>query len=163
MLTPVGPLVSTLVFIACLAAILASERDWLALRQARCRRWTAVLGGAGVGIALVLPLAVGAPPHRGLEGFWVWAAAIALLASMEESVLRGPLQTQWSSEAGPGVAVLVTALVFAAMHLPVYGAPALPLDFAVGVALGGLRMLTGRILPSALAHVLADWGAWFWF
>jgi len=37
----------------------------------------------------------------------------------------------------------------------------MPLDFAVGLALGGLRALTGRVSPCAIAHAMADWGAWF--
>jgi hypothetical protein len=38
----------------------------------------------------------------------------------------------------------------------------MPLDFAVGLALGGLRAVTGRVAPCIIAHVIADWGAWFW-
>jgi len=59
-------------------------------------------------------------------------------------------------------AIIIGAVVFAAIHLPRYGISAMPLDFSVGLALGGLRALTGRVMPSAIAHVMADWGAWFW-
>jgi membrane protease YdiL (CAAX protease family) len=47
------------------------------------------------------------------------------------------------------------------IHLPRYGLAALPLDFAVGLMLGGLRLASGRVLPSAIAHVVADLGAYF--
>jgi hypothetical protein len=59
-------------------------------------------------------------------------------------------------------AIAVGAAVFALIHLPRYGLAAMPLDAAVGLALGGLRALTGRVLPCAVAHTIADWGAWFW-
>ena len=59
------------------------------------------------------------------------------------------------------VVVVAGAAVFALIHLPRYGVTAMPLDFSVGLALGGLRALTGRVMPGAIAHVMADWGAWF--
>jgi hypothetical protein len=58
--------------------------------------------------------------------------------------------------------MLASAAVFGLIHLPRYGLAALPLDFAVGLALAGLRAVTGRVAPCAIAHVIADWGAWFW-
>jgi membrane protease YdiL (CAAX protease family) len=85
-----------------------------------------------------------------------------VIATLEEVVIRGRLQPVWTAEAGPVAALLVSAAVFALIHLPRYGIGAMPLDFAVGLALGGLRTVTGRVAPCAIAHVIADWGAWFW-
>jgi hypothetical protein len=42
------------------------------------------------------------------------------------------------------------------MHVPLYGVGALPLDLAVGLLLGGLRIVSGSVLAPAIAHVLAD-------
>jgi membrane protease YdiL (CAAX protease family) len=111
---------------------------------------------------LVAPLTSAALGARGLAGFWSWAVLAALIATLEEIAIRGALYRQWSDEAGPVAAIIAGALVFAMIHLPRYGWGAMPLDAAVGLALGGLRALTGRVLPCAVAHTVADWGAWFW-
>src|SRR5438132_695230 len=121
-----------------------------------------LLVGALVGAVLLVPLTAGGLSARGLDGFWTWAALAALIATLEEIAIRGALFRRWSEEAGPVAAIVAGAVVFALIHLPRYGLSAMPLDAAVGLALGGLRALTGRVLPAALAHTIADWGAWFW-
>jgi membrane protease YdiL (CAAX protease family) len=87
---------------------------------------------------------------------------VLVIATLEEVVIRGRLQPTWTAEQGPVVGLLAGAAVFALIHLPRYGLGAMPLDFAVGLALGGLRAVTGRVAPCVVAHVIADWGAWFW-
>jgi len=118
--------------------------------------------GLLVGAVLLAPLAAGPFSARGLNGFWAWAALAAMIATLEEIAIRGALFKAWSNEAGPVAAIVAGALVFALIHLPRYGWGAMPLDAAVGLALGGLRALTGRVLPCAVAHTIADWAAWFW-
>jgi membrane protease YdiL (CAAX protease family) len=118
--------------------------------------------GLVVGAVLLAPLAAGSISGRGLDGFWTWAALAALIATLEEIAIRGALYRRWSEEAGPVAAIVAGAVVFALIHLPRYGLNAMPLDAAVGLALGGLRALTGRVLPCAVAHTIADLGAWFW-
>jgi membrane protease YdiL (CAAX protease family) len=97
-----------------------------------------------------------------VSAFLPWAAIAALVATLEETSIRGVLYRRWAGEAGTVAAIVVGAAVFALIHLPRYGLAAVPLDAAVGLALGGLRALTGRVLPCAVAHTVADWGAWFW-
>jgi membrane protease YdiL (CAAX protease family) len=121
-----------------------------------------VVAGVLVGVVLLVPLAAGPLSARGLDGFWTWAALAALIATLEEIAIRGALFKAWSDEAGPVAAIVAGAVVFALIHLPRYGLGAMPLDAAVGLALGGLRALTGRVLPCAVAHTIADWGAWLW-
>jgi membrane protease YdiL (CAAX protease family) len=118
--------------------------------------------GLIVGLVLLVPVIAGPFGGRPLEAFWSWAALAALLATLEETAIRGVLYRHWESEAGSAVAIGIGAAVFALIHLTRYGAGAMPLDFAVGLALGGLRAFTGRVLPCAVAHTIADWGAWFW-
>jgi len=141
LLLPAGDLVSTAAFGACLLAISWRERA----RSSSEPRW-------GHGWALAAGLATGA----------VLLVPVMLIATLEETAIRGALYQRWTEEAGPAVAIVAGALVFALIHLPRYGLGAMPLDAAVGVALGGLRALTGRVLPCAVAHTVADWGAWFW-
>jgi membrane protease YdiL (CAAX protease family) len=179
-LLPLGDLLSTLVFGGCLLGVAWVERraptlpspasgggELISVRsRARGRgewgRGRSLVGGLLVGAVLVAPLTSGALSARGLAGFWSWAALAALIATLEEIAIRGALYRQWSDEAGPVAAIIAGALVFAMIHLPRYGWGAMPLDAAVGLALGGLRALTGRVLPCAVAHTVADWGAWFW-
>jgi membrane protease YdiL (CAAX protease family) len=161
LLLPVGDLISTLVFGGCLLAISWSERGPSAL-ESRWGRGRALVAGLMVGAILLAPVTTGSLGARGLDGFWTWAALAALIATLEEAAIRGALYRRWTEEAGPVAAILAGAGVFALIHLPRYGLGAMPLDAAVGLALGGLRALTGRVLPCAVAHTIADWGAWFW-
>jgi membrane protease YdiL (CAAX protease family) len=91
----------------------------------------------------------------------VWTPVVALIAIAEEVVLRGVLFTAVRAWGGDGWALAVTTILFAAMHIPLYGLGALPLDLAVGLLLGGLRIVSGGVLAPAIAHVLADLaGGW---
>jgi membrane protease YdiL (CAAX protease family) len=113
------------------------------------------------GAVLVLLVHSGFPvPIVRPEWFYGWAFAAATVAVLEELAIRGVLQPLWSAEVGALAAVVLGALVFAVIHLPRYGLAALPLDFAVGLVLGGLRIASGRVLPAAVAHVVADLGAY---
>jgi len=121
-----------------------------------------ILAGLAVGAVILAPVVSGPLSARPVSAFLPWAAIAALVATLEETSIRGALYRRWAGEAGPVVAIVVGAAVFALIHLPRYGLGAMPLDAAVGLALGGLRALTGRVLPCAVAHTVADWGAWFW-
>ncbi len=162
-LGPVGEGPSALIFGASLALILVLEGR---MRPSEKPRWGLVrsgLTGCVVGAVLVFPLLLStAAPFRDPDGFWSWGAATAVIATLEEAVIRGSLFRRWMQEAGPQAAMIASATVFALIHLPTYGPSALPLDFAVGLSLAGVRTISGRVLPCAIAHVLADWGAWFW-
>ena len=166
-LLPLGDLLSTLVFGGCLLAIAWVERTAPTLPSpasggGKVGRASSLVAGLVVGAVLLAPLTAGSLSARGLDGFWTWAALAALIATLEEIAIRGALYRRWSYEAGPVAAIVAGAVVFALIHLPRYGWAAMPLDAAVGLALGGLRALTGRVLPCAVAHTVADWGAWFW-
>jgi len=183
LLLPLGDLLSTLVFGGCLLAIAWVERTAPTLPSpasggGELSVLSRVSGGeegpgpvgmtgslvAGlmVGAVFVAPLTLGSLSARGLNGFWTWAALAAIIATLEEIAIRGTLYRRWADEAGPVAAIVAGAVVFALIHLPRYGWGAMPLDGAVGLALGGLRALTGRVAPCAVAHTIADWGAWFW-
>ena len=165
-LLPVGDLLSTAVFAACLLAISLSEGMAPSLPSpgvgGRLRVVPGIFAGVVVGLILLAPVVTGRISARPLADFWSWAAIAAVIATMEEIAIRGALYQRWFEEAGPGAAIVAGAVVFALIHLPRYGLGAMPLDAAVGLALGGLRVVTGRVMPCAIAHTIADWGAWFW-
>ena len=160
LLLPAGDGLSTAVFGACLLAISWVERG--PATEGRWGRGRAAVAGLMVGAVVLAPVVSGRLSGRPLADFWAWAAVAALIATLEETAIRGALYRRWSEEAGPAVAIVAGAVVFALIHLPRYGLAAMPLDAAVGLALGGLRALTGRVLPCAVAHTIADWGGWFW-
>jgi membrane protease YdiL (CAAX protease family) len=91
----------------------------------------------------------------------LWTPVVALVAVAEEVALRGALFSAVRSWCGDGAALAVTTILFAAMHVPLYGIGSLPLDLAVGFLLGSLRIVSGGVLAPAVAHVIADLaGGW---
>ena len=79
-----------------------------------------------------------------------------LVASAEEAVLRGVLFDRLTRAGGIPLAIGVTTLAFALLHVPLYGWHVVPLDLAVGLGLGGLRVATRSVAAPAAAHALAD-------
>jgi membrane protease YdiL (CAAX protease family) len=134
-------------------------------RRVRPRRelMGAVAGLLGAAV-LCVPAAVhhadGTSVARSGTGFLGWALVVTVVASAEEAFLRGALFRQLE-RFGIGTAIGVSALAFAALHVPLYGWGAAPLDLAVGVWLGALRATTGTPTAPAVAHVVADWAAWW--
>jgi membrane protease YdiL (CAAX protease family) len=165
-LLPFGDAFSTMVFGGCLLAISWFERATPTLPSpatgVRFGKASATVAGLMVGAILLAPVVTGTLSARSLGAFWSWAAVAAVIATLEEISIRGVLYRRWAAEGGTVAAIVVGAAVFALIHLPRYGIAAMPLDAAVGLALGGLRALTGRVFPCAVAHTVADWGAWFW-
>lgn len=161
-LLPAGELPAAIGFVIAMAAVLTAFRWWPDRAESRWPLPAAAGAGVAVGIVLLLPVLGAGVSGQSLAGFWSWGAAVVVIAVLEEVVIRGRLQPAWTVEAGPIAGLLASAAVFALIHLPRYGLGALPLDFAVGLALGGLRAVTGRVAPCAIAHGIADWGAWFW-
>jgi membrane protease YdiL (CAAX protease family) len=126
----------------------------------RPRVW--VWGLAGALVLCLPPLwhrlhAVGATSG----GFAVWASVVTLVAVAEEVLLRGALfeaVTRWHGE---NTAITVSAVAFALLHVPIYGWTVLPLDLAVGVALGVLRVVSRSVTAPAVTHVVADLAGWW--
>ncbi|MHB8719550.1 MAG: CPBP family intramembrane glutamic endopeptidase [Candidatus Dormibacteria bacterium] len=124
-------------------------------------RWEGVALGTGGAVALValsfaglLAVHVGARAGAAVLAWWV--PLVTVVAASEELVLRGVLFDALRHRSGDVVAVTVTALAFAAIHLPLYGIPALGIDLGVGVFLGCLRIVSGGVAAPLCAHVLAD-------
>jgi len=124
--------------------------------------------GLGLGVLLLLPgawLALHGYPTEGARAgvltFTAWAPAITFVASSEEVLLRGVLQPRLARTHGDLTAILAVAAVFALMHIPLYGAVALPLDLGTGILIGVVRLRTGSVASCALAHAIADLGEWW--
>ena len=124
-----------------------------------------VFGAVLVWIAIVGPALGGVPAVPGLGRpsvpFGPWVLVTVLVAVSEEGVLRGVLFDRVARAGGIAFAVIATAALFAVMHVPLYGWHVLPLDLAVGLGLGGLRVLTRGVTAPAAAHALADLATWW--
>jgi membrane protease YdiL (CAAX protease family) len=90
-----------------------------------------------------------------------WAAVVIAIAAAEELLLRGVLFSVFESAWGTLAAVVITAIAFALLHVPLYGWGALSVDVAVGIWLGGLRVIANSVTAPLVAHVLADLAAWW--
>ncbi len=116
--------------------------SWLALAVG--------LGAFGVGRLL----AVGAVPAAPLVLRSVALNSLAAVA--EEAFYRrfayGVAAARW----GPALAVAISASVFAAVHVTVWGWAVLPLDLAAGLVLGWQRWASGRWSVPAATHVAAN-------
>jgi membrane protease YdiL (CAAX protease family) len=132
------------------------------------RRPAALAAGAALGVLLLAPglwlRAAGLPPRAwfvpapALAGY---SALLFLVVPAEEVYLRGLLQPIFRRALGPGAAILISALAFAAIHVAAYGLVALPLDLGVGLLIGWLRERTGSTAACAVAHLVADLGSWW--
>jgi membrane protease YdiL (CAAX protease family) len=123
------------------------------------------MGAALVGLAIAGAWLGGLQPAPGTlrpaAPFVPWAAVIVLVAAAQEGILRGVLFDRLRSSGGVVLALGVTSVAFALMHVPVYGWGVVPLDLAVGFALGGLRLATGTLLAPITAHAVADLATWW--
>jgi membrane protease YdiL (CAAX protease family) len=105
----------------------------------------AAVGGAGLMAGAAPPLPAGA-----------LALALSLLAAVaEEALFRGALYglvERW----GPALAVGVSAVLFAMVHVPSYGLSAVPVDLGAGLLFGWQRWATGRWTVPAATHAAAN-------
>jgi sodium transport system permease protein len=135
----------------------------------------AVVCGAGFWVAsaglLELQYSVWPAPPEVLEFFrrlhakldlWpLWSGAFSLFAIavwpavVEELAFRGALLGAFRALLGDTAAVALTAGLFAVIHI-VPGYYRVPFTFALGAALGALRVRTGSIVPGIVAHAVLN-------
>jgi membrane protease YdiL (CAAX protease family) len=126
----------------------------------------AVAAGVASGIVLVAISLVTRWPQLPLVSghaapFAPWLAVTTLVATGEELVLRGTLWRWAAATGGEGAALVATSLLFALIHVPIYGPGVIPLDFGVGLIFGGLRLWFGGPAAPAAAHIVADLATWW--
>ena len=119
--------------------------------------------GVGVAALLVLPAALhlGVRASLPVHSFPTWAVLTAFVAGAEEAFLRGAVFDAVQRRHSADAAVVVAAIAFAALHVPLYGWHVVPLDFAVGLVLGATRLVAGTWTAPAIAHIGADFGGWW--
>jgi CAAX protease family protein len=138
----------TAVFAAILVASLLVP---VAPGVARVRPWMVTgLGLAGVGAAALVagrPIAAPLGP---------WALPLAVLAAVAEEALFRRAAYGWLERYGAAVAVVGSALLFAAVHLPLYGIAALPVDLGAGLLFSWQRWASGTWTVPAGTHAAAN-------
>jgi membrane protease YdiL (CAAX protease family) len=154
------PLAVGLVFGGCLLA-LAIAGGWRPLPERFSSVAIGAAGGALLFLLAVLTHSGGLPSLAPAAAFAPWAAVTVLVATAEELVLRGALFDELDRSVGVIGAVLVTSVVFALMHVPLYGWHVVPLDLGVGLWLAGLRLASGGVVAPITAHVIADLATWW--
>lgn len=142
------------------SVVLATATVWAGGRFTR-PEWSGVLLGVGaagtlVALSLVALPTVHVGPRAAAATLLWWVPLVTVVAAAEELVLRGVLFDALRARGGDVLAVMVTALLFTAIHLPLYGVAALGIDLCVGVFLGCLRVAAGGVTAPLIAHVLAD-------
>jgi membrane protease YdiL (CAAX protease family) len=135
----------------------------LAMRTRVPVSFAAVGWGVAGAVLLSAPVALlrGGLPLHSADGFASWAVVVAVVAAAEELFLRGALYDAVRAAVDDRAAVVVGAVAFAALHVPLYGWHVVPLDLVVGLVLGELRRSSGTAAAPAVAHVGADLAAWF--
>ena len=107
------------------------------------------IGAFAVGRALV----AGSPPPAPATAFVV---ALNTLAAVAEEAFFRRLVYGALLAAGPVAAVVGSALLFAAVHVTVYGFWVMPLDLAAGLLFGWQRQATGSWVVPAVTHAAAN-------
>lgn len=110
----------------------------------------AVVGLAGVGSAA---LAAGRPVSAPIGAS---ALAVAVFAAVAEEALFRRATYGWLAPSGAAVAVIGSAVLFAAIHLPLYGVAALPVDLGAGLLLSWQRWASGTWTVPATTHAAAN-------
>ena len=144
-----GPVLVTL-----FTGLLAVSVAWPGRRTATPAARTVPVLLVGVGaFAVGRVLSGGSPAVPAATGFVVGMNTLAAVA--EEAFFRRLVYGALLA-GGPGVALVGSSVLFAAVHVTVYGAWVLPLDLAAGLLFGWQRQVTGSWAVPAVTHAVAN-------
>lgn len=123
------------------------------VRAGRPRARPATVLAVGLG-AIGLAAAVSGRPAAVPFGSWV--LPLALLAAVAEEALFRRAAYGLLEPLGAAAAVVLTALLFAGIHLPLYGVSAFPVDLGAGLLFGWQRYASGTWSIPAGTHAAAN-------
>ena len=107
--------------------------------------------GAGAIVAALL-----AAGHEVPAPYGPWTLPLAVLAAVAEEALFRRVAYAALEPYGPGLAIAVTAALFALIHVPLYGVAVLPVDLGAGLLFGWQRWASGSWGAPAATHALAN-------
>jgi membrane protease YdiL (CAAX protease family) len=108
----------------------------------------------GLGVVAVVAVRLISPPIH--VAYTSWAFGANMVAAVAEEAFFRRFVYGWIAARSEDLAIVVAALLFAAIHIPVYGIGVLPIDFAAGLLLGWQRRESGTWLSPAVTHVVAN-------
>ena len=111
--------------------------------------------GLAIGLAAVAMATVVAGPMVPMP-FVRWALPLSLLTAVAEEALFRRVAYGWLTRWGVPVAIAGSALLFALIHVPLYGIAVLPVDLGAGLLLGWQRWATGSWTVPAATHATAN-------
>jgi membrane protease YdiL (CAAX protease family) len=121
-------------------------------------------GGRGQRLPWLWAFVLGAVPFAAFvawfrplpaRGGWI-VVGTALVAAVAEELFFRRLVYGWLACRGAALAVAGSALLFAVVHVPVYGVGVLPIDLAAGLIFGWQRWASGSWTVAAATHALAN-------
>ena len=108
-----------------------------------------------IGLGAVAAMAILVGP--GVPVPWSSAALpLSLLAAVAEEALFRRAAYARFERFGAAAAIVVTAILFALVHLPAYGLAAMPADLCAGVLFGWQRWASGNWTAPAATHAAAN-------
>ena len=138
----------TTILLAILAGSLA-----VGAPRGRARLHPAIVLGVGLG-AIALTTVTGGRPVPAPSA--AWALPFVLLAAVSEEALFRRAAYGALERRGAPVAIGATALAFAIVHVPLYGAAVFPVDLGAGLLLSWQRWASGSWTVPAATHAAAN-------
>lgn len=109
-----------------------------------------VVGFVGVGVATLMSDRPSPLPFA-----W-WALPLSVLAAVAEEALFRRVAYGWLARWGAVVAIVGSAVMFASIHLPLYGVAVFPVDLGAGLLFSWQRWATGSWGVPAATHAAAN-------
>jgi membrane protease YdiL (CAAX protease family) len=111
--------------------------------------------GLAIGLfAVRLATAASGPPVP--LSFVAGAVPLSILAAVAEEALFRRVAYGWLERWGVPVAIVGSALLFALIHVPLYGAAVFPVDLGAGLLFSWQRWATGNWGVPAATHAAAN-------
>lgn len=149
---PVGYLgMAVTLGVGCLGLILTDGNTRLRPAVAARSTWLVVVAVGVLTFISATPIAT-VPA----DTFRVSAALAGIGAAVAEEAFFRRLAYGWLSGWGPAFAVVLTGVLFALVHLPLYGTHAFAVDLGAGILLGWQRWASGGWSAPAVTHAAAN-------
>ena len=141
--------VETLLFVAIAAVSLTSPRA-----RERGHLHPVAVVAVGVGAVLLAGLATGSPPP--VPAPTLLAVGLDVVAAVAEEAFFRRFLYDRVLRFGPAAAIAISALAFALIHIPLYGASVVWVDLGAGLLFGWQRWASGTWGAPAATHAVAN-------
>ena len=113
-----------------------------------------IAGVTLIGVVAVVAVRMISPPIH--VAYTSWAFGANMVAAVAEEAFFRRFVYGWIAARSEDLAIVIAAILFAVIHIPVYGIGVLPIDFAAGLLLGWQRRESGTWLSPAITHAVAN-------